>query len=153
MNNGRMAGAVAGALVAGLGLTAMMMAQEKKTGNPSELTELERAVVAKLSAHAPRPAQLPDAREQAVAQGGHLLLSALAGAAYAATTDEDAAVLPSGIAFGLAFYATAHWIAGPALGLKRPEWKSDLPTIGMHTMNHVLFGVATAAAAKAATRG
>lgn len=148
----RMAGAVAGALVAGVALTAMTMVQERKTRKPSELTDLERAGAAKLGAHTPAAASPPEAREQIVAQGGHLLLSALAGAAYAATTDEDADVLPSGIAFGVAFYAAAHWITGPALGLKQPEWKSDLPTIGMHAVNHILFGLATAAGAKAATR-
>lgn len=85
-------------------------------------------------------------------QGGHLLLSALAGAAYAASTDQQAGVLPSGIAFGLAFYAAAHWITGPVLGVKAPEWNSDAATIGMHTLNHVMFGLITAAAAKVAAR-
>ena len=152
MNGRRMAGSVGGALVAGLALTAMTMAQERKTGKPSELTDLERTGAAKLGADTPPALSPPYAREQAIAQGGHLLLSALAGAAYAAAADGDADVLPSGIAFGLAFYAAAHWVTGPALGLKHPEWKSDLRTIGMHTMNHVLFGLATAAGAKASTR-
>lgn len=151
MNGRRLAGAIGGGLFAGLALTAMTMAQEKKTGKPSELTDLERAGAAKLNAGTSPSAGPPDAREQAIAQGGHLLLSALAGAAYATTTDEDADVLRSGVAFGLAFYAASHWVTGPALGLKQPEWKSDLPTIGMHTMNHVLFGLATAFGAKLAS--
>lgn len=152
MNGRRVAGAVGGALVAGLALTAMTMAEERKTRKPSELTDLERAGAAKLGADTPPDLSAPDAREQAIAQGGHLLLSALAGAAYAAATDDDADVLPSGIAFGLAFYAAAHWVTGPAFGLKQPEWKSDLRTIGMHTVNHILFGLATAAGAKATSR-
>ena len=52
----------------------------------------------------------------------------------------------------LAFYAVAHWVAGPLLGLKRPEWESDATTIGMHTANHLVFGLATAAGARAAAR-
>ena len=44
-----------------------------------------------------------------------------------------------------------HWIAGPLLRVKQPEWRSDRKTIGMHTLNHLLFGLATAAGAKAAT--
>ncbi|MGI4859303.1 MAG: hypothetical protein ACRYHA_20740 [Janthinobacterium lividum] len=93
---------------------------------------------------------MPGAGEQAVIQGGHLALSALAAAVYAASTDDDARVIPSGITFGLAFYAVAHWITGPALGVKQPEWRADQATLAMHTMNHLAFGLITAAAAKAA---
>ena len=152
MNGKRLAGAVVGSLAAGLGLTAMLMVQEKKTGKPSELTDLERKGAAKLGQRTPPADRLPTAREQAVIQGGHLALSALAGVVYAATTDDDAGVVSSGVVFGLAFYAVAHWITGPALRLKQPEWQSDLPTIGMHTANHVLFGFATAAGARVAAR-
>ena len=58
--------------------------------------------------------------------------------------------MPSGIMFGLGFYAAMHWITGPLLGLKKPEWQADAATIGTHTMVHLVFGVATAAGAKAA---
>lgn len=151
MNGKRMAGAIAGGLVAGLGLTAMMMAGEKKSGKVSELTELERAGARELGVHHVPPSnRLPDATEQAMVQGGHLLLSAAAGAVYAATVDEEAGVIPSGIAFGLVFYAAMHWITGPLLGVKKPEWQADAGTIGMHTLNHVIFGLATAVGAKAA---
>jgi hypothetical protein len=152
MNGKRTAGAVAGALVAGLGLTAMMMAQEKKTRKASELTDLGRASAHQLGVHhVPTGNGPPDPQEQAVVQGGHLLLSALAGVAYAVATDDDAGVVPSGIAFGLAFYGVAHWLTGPLLGVKQPEWRSDAKTIGMHTINHVAFGLATAAGAKLAS--
>lgn len=77
-----------------------------------------------------------------------MLLSVLAGLAYAATTDEDAAVVPSGLLFGLAFYGVAHWLTGPVLGVKRPEWRYDAGTIGMHAANHAAFGLATAIGAK-----
>jgi len=150
MSGHRMAGAIAGGLVAGLGITAMLMAGEKKSGKPSELTTLERATAAKLGLQTPLPDALPGTGEQAVIQGGHLALSALAAVVYAATTDDDAHVIPSGITFGLAFYAAAHWITGPALGVKPPEWRADKAMLGMHTMNHVAFGLITAAAAKLA---
>ncbi len=148
----RLAGAVAGATVAGLGLSALMMLGERKTGKPSELIDLERRSAAKLGREVPPPDRLPTAGEQALTQGGHLLLSALSGVAYAVATDEEAEMVPSGIAFGLAFYGVAHWLTGPALGVKQPEWRSEPSTIGMHAVNHVLFGLATAAAAKAAIK-
>jgi hypothetical protein len=148
----RTVGAVAGGLAAGLGITALLLRQERTSRTPSELAVLARTGAAKLGRETPAADQLPSAGEQAAVQGGHLLLSALAGVAYAAVTDDDARVVPSGLAFGLAFYAAAHWIAGPALGLKQPEWRADRSTLGMHTANHLLFGLATAAGAKAAAR-
>jgi hypothetical protein len=153
MSGKRTAGAVAGALIAGLGLTAMMMAQERKTRKASELTDLGRASAHQLGVHhVPSGKRPPGTQEQAVVQGGHLLLSALAGVAYAAATEEDADVVPSGVAFGLAFYGVAHWLTGPLLGVKQPEWRSDGKTIGMHAVNHVAFGLATAAGARLASK-
>lgn len=152
MSTSRLAGAIAGSLVAGLGLTALLLAGERKSGKPSEIVDLERASAAKLGLAVPRRNALPDAREQAIAQGGHLLLSAAAGAVYAAATDEDAPIVSSGVAFGLVFYAAMHWLLGPLLGVKPPEWRSGGGTIGMHALNHVLFGVITAAFAGAASR-
>jgi hypothetical protein len=152
MDARRFAGAVAGGVAAGLGLTALLMWQEKKTGQPSELTRLERTSLARLGEEAPPADQLPSPREQAMVQGGHLALSAMAGAAYAAATDDESSVLGSGITFGLLFYGTMHWILGPFLKVKEPEWRAPKEQLGMHTLNHVLFGIATAAAAKAAQR-
>lgn len=148
----RVAGAVAGGLVAGLALSAMLMAGERKSGKPSELADLERTAAAKVGFDTPAAGALPSAGEQAAIQGGHLLLSAAAGAAYALATKDDAATVPAGVGFGLAFYAAMHWIAGPLLGLKKPEWQADKGTIAMHTANHVAFGMVTAAAAKLAAR-
>jgi hypothetical protein len=146
-----MAGAIAGGLVAGLGITALMIAGERKSGEPSELAKLERTSAHRLGFHPVPPAnRLPGPAGQAVIQGGHLLLSAAAGAVFAASVDEDAAVIPSGVAFGLAFYAAMHWVTGPLLGVKRPEWQADAGTIGMHAANHVAFGLATAAGARLA---
>jgi len=147
----RIAGAIAGALVAGLGITAMLIAGERKSGAPSELAALERTAAGKLGLRPRADGALPDPTEQAVIQGGHLLLSVAAGAVFAAIVDEDAAAMPSGIVFGLGFYTAMHWIAGPLLGLKKPEWRADPKTIGMHTLNHLAFGLATAAGARAAS--
>lgn len=148
----RLAGALAGGLVGGLGLTAMLMAEEKQTGKPSELVDLERTGARKLNLDVPPANQLPDAKEQTVVQAGHLLISLAAGGAYSLLIKDDSRVVPKGIAFGLGLYATLHWITGPALGLKQPEWRSDAKTIGKHTVIHVLFGLLTAAGAKAAAR-
>ena len=152
MNGKYVAGAVAGSLVAGLGITAMMMAGEKKSGKPSELINLERASARKLDVQTLNATDMPTNTEQAVAQGGHLLLSGLAGAVYAAVSDEDTDPLVGGVLFGLFFYGLAHWLTGPALGVKQPEWTQGSKTIGMHTINHVVFGLVTAFSARAAAR-
>lgn len=149
MNKSHFTGAIAGGLVAGLAITVMLIAGERKSGQPSELTQLGRVSAEKLKLDTPPPGTLPSTKEQAFVQGGHLALSALAGAAYAAIVDEDAPVVASGVGFGLAFYALAHWIAGPLLGVKAPEWTSARKTIAMHTLNHIGFGLLTAFGAHA----
>lgn len=148
MSGARLIGAVAGGLAAGLGLSALLIMGERRSGRPSELAELERAGARWLGLGVPDAGTLPGPREQAIIQGGHLLLSAAAGVAYAASTDEDADVLSSGLLFGLSFYAAMHWLVGPLLGLKKPEWQADTSTIGLHAANHLAFGVVTAAAAR-----
>ena len=146
----RLAGAIAGALVAGTGITAMLIAGERSSGKPSELVDLGRQTARRVGVTAPTSDALPTPAEQAMIQGGHLALSAIAGAAYAAAFDRNERALVSGIGFGLAFYAAAHWIVGPLLGLKAPEWRAGSKTIGMHALNHVGFGIATALGARAA---
>ncbi|MCH2488476.1 MAG: hypothetical protein MK010_12185, partial [Erythrobacter sp.] len=148
MNTARLIGAMAGGLVAGLAITALLIKGEQDRGEPSELADLERTTADRLGGETPPADSLPDAREQAVIQSGHLALSLAAGAAYAAATDEDTPVVASGIGFGLAFYAAAHWLAGPILGLKQPEWKTGSKGIAMHTANHIGFGLITALGAK-----
>lgn len=149
MSKSHAAGAIAGGLIGGLAITAMLIAGERRTRAPSELIQLERASAEKLKLDTRPPGCLPSAGEQAFVQAGHLALSALAGAAYAATAEEDAPVLASGVGFGLAFYGLAHWIAGPLLGVKKPEWTSARKVIAMHTINHIGLGLLTALGAKA----
>ena len=146
-----MVGAVSGGLLAGLGLTVMLLAGARESGRPSELVLLRRASARKQGIPVPPDTQLPGAAEQAVVQGGHLLLSAAAGAAYALVVHKDARVASSGISFGLAFYAAMHWIAGPVLGIKKPEWQSGAKTITMHAINHVGFGLVTAMGSRLAS--
>ena len=146
----RVMGAVAGSLVGGAAITAMVMNGERKSGKPSELTDLGRATARRVGVRMPDATALPGAREQAAIQGGHLALSVLAGLAYAAAFERNEAVLPSGIGFGLAFYAVAHWLAGPLLGLKAPEWQSGTKGIALHAVNHAGFGLLTALGARLA---
>ena len=140
-------GALAGSLAGGVAITGMMLAEERKTGRPSELTELARATTARAGVHAPTAGHPPTPKEQAATQGGHLLLSALGGLAYAAAFDEDAPVVLSGLGFGAAFYALAHVAIGPALGVKAPEWRQDPLIVGKHLIIHALFGLLISAGA------
>ncbi len=152
MDSRYLAGAIAGSLVAGSGITAMMIAGERKSGKPSELIDLQRNSARKLRLQAPDATRLPTDTEQVVAQGGHLLLSGIAGTAYAAATSKATNPLVGGVVFGLAFYALAHWLVGPLLGVKAPEWTEDRRTIALHAANHVGFGLVTAFAAATSAR-
>lgn len=152
MDAKRTAGAVAGGVLAGLALSAVMLIGEKLSGKPSELIELERGAAARLdiatpSAEAPATAT---ATEQAITHGGHLALSALAGLAYAATVDEEDDGPASGAAFGAAFFVAAYGIAGPALGVTPLPWRQPAVRAVQHPVVHVLFGLAMALSARRA---
>ena len=140
-------GALAGSLLGGVAISAMMVAKESARKEPSDLIQLERALAGRLGLQPSRP---PGAAEQAIVHGGHLALSALGGAAYAAAFDEDAPVLASGLAFGAAFYVACHWIAGPLLRVKPPEWREPSATIAQPLGVHAVYGVLTALGAWAA---
>ena len=94
MDIDRITGAVTGGVVAGLALSAVMLAGEKLTGKPSELIELERKATAKLGIST--LAGDATGHEQLITHGGHLALSALAGLAYAVIVDEKANGVKSG---------------------------------------------------------
>ena len=79
----------------------MMIAGERKSGKPSELIDLQGASAQKLALQTPDATALPTVIKQAVAQAGHLLLSGIAGAAYAAASDEKTNPVVGGILFGL----------------------------------------------------
>lgn len=141
-------GALGGGLIAGLGITALTVAGEHRNDTASELTMLGRDSARRFGIDAPRSTRLPGSGEQAIVQGGHLALSALAGAAYATTFDKGVPVAVSGVAFGLAFYVLAHVVTGPILGVKAPEWRQPRGTIPRHMVNHAMFGLVTALGAR-----
>lgn len=142
MSGNRVAGAVAGGLVAGLALSAVMLVGERLSGKPSELIELERKAAAKLDIATPRGDAPATAVEQAVTHGGHLALSAVAGLAYAAAIDEDRDGVPAGATFGAAFFVAAYGIAGPALGVTPLPWRQPALRAVQHPVVHMLFGMA-----------
>ncbi|MBE7217467.1 MAG: hypothetical protein INR64_03255 [Caulobacteraceae bacterium] len=143
-------GAVAGGLVGGAAISALMITGERRSGEPSELIALERAGAERIGAPAPAPASaaLPDAREQAVTQGGHLVLSAIGGVAYAAAFDEDAPLVLSGLGFGAAFWALAHGLLKPVVSTSAPEWSESPKIVGVHLAVHAVFGLCIAAGAR-----
>ena len=63
MNGSYMTGAVGGAVLAGLCITAMVISSEKKSGMPSGLIELQRASARKLGLHALEDGTLPTGAE------------------------------------------------------------------------------------------
>lgn len=152
MGKVHLAGAVAGGLAGGLALTGLLIAMERISGKPSELIGIERSAAARLGIDTLTASELPGTSEQLAAQAGHLALSALAGAAYAALADEGAGVVTSGLAFGLGFYVAAHVVTGPLLGVSPPEWRKDPRSIAMHVVNHAAFGLVIAWSTRAADR-
>ena len=143
-------GAVAGSLVGGTVVSAMMVAQERTSKKPAELTKLQRATAQRMGRRTlpPTAPYLPTHSEHATAHGGHMLLSAAAGVACAATFDEDAPLVLSGLGFGEAFYALAHGVLKPILSTEDPEWKQSPAAVGQHLMVHAIFGLFIAAGAK-----
>ena len=149
-NGERVAGAVAGGLIAGIALSAIMLAGEKVTGKPSELIELERATAGKLDVTTSTGNVPATVTEQIVTHGGHLALSAAAGLAYAAVVNEDADGPAAGAAFGAGFFVAAYGIAGPALGVTPLPSRQPLVRAIQHPIVHALFGVTMAAFARRA---
>ncbi|MBE7220325.1 MAG: hypothetical protein INR64_17785 [Caulobacteraceae bacterium] len=143
-------GALAGSLVAGLAISALMLAKEQQSGGPSDLVVWERKGAQDVGLSTRRGAA--NWLEQAVAHGGHLALSALGGVAYAAAFEGDAPVVASGLAFGSAFYVACHWVLGPLLRLKPPEWREPPEAVTQHLIVHAAFGVLIAAGARLGAR-
>jgi len=135
---------MAGGLVAGLALSAVMLVGEKLSGKPSELIELERKTAAKLNIKTPPYGVPATTTEQLITHGGHLALSALAGLIYAAVVDEDADDTRSGAIFGIAFFVAAYGITGPALGVTPLPWRERPLRAVQHPIVHTLFGFAMA---------
>ena len=137
-----MSGAIAG-LAGGLLLSAIMLGMEAATGEPNELVRLQRRSIARLARG--RDEGTPSgAGEQVTSHGGHLALSAGAGALYGLTRPVSTSPWVGGAGFGTGFYALAYGLLGPALGVTPPLWKDKLASIAQHGGFHLVFGLVTA---------
>jgi hypothetical protein len=134
----------AGGLAAGVLTSAMMMGMQAKEGGASELGRLERRTAGRLGLpHRPEDAPAVPA-EEALAHGGHLALSVLAGAGYGlATRGGGASPVLAGLTFGLGFHLLAFGVVGPALGVTPKPWRDSASNQLQHAALHALFGVVT----------
>ncbi len=117
-------------------------------GGPHELVRLKRRTGAGLGRFERPEWRDASAGEELVSHGGHLALSAAAGAAYGAAKPEGASPLVAGAVFGAGFYALAYGLAGPVLGVSPKLWKDSKASVARHGMLHLVFGVATALVAE-----
>ncbi len=138
----RLLGAVAGGLFAGLVLSVWMLIGEVASGQPSQLTDMERQIAGWFGAGAAGPGITM--AEEYLGNGGHLLLSALAGAAYALVWRRDRPVVLNGLVFGLAFLVAAHGIVGPLTGLTPMLWDRPFTFFWMGGLINGFFGLCTA---------
>jgi uncharacterized membrane protein YagU involved in acid resistance len=140
----RLMGAVVGGVVAGLVLSVWMLIGEVTSGAPSQLMTMERQVSGWFGVSAPTALQVASVAEEYIGNFAHLLLSALAGAAYAFVWRRDRSVIVNGLAFGAAFYAVAHALVGPIVGLTPPIWGIPLPLFLLGCVINGFFGLCTA---------
>ena len=142
------AAGAAGGLVAGLVLSGILAGTAAWAGSPSELALLERRSAGRLGLRHRDEWEGPDAGEEAVGHAGHLALSAVAGAGYALAARDRAPPVPAGLAFGLGFYALCYGLLGPALRITPPPNRETRSNLLVRGVNHLLFGVVTAAVAR-----
>ena len=145
--NETMRHAVAGAtggLAAGVLLSGIIAGMGAAQGRASELVTLERRTLGRPE----RPETSGAVGEEMLAHGGHLALSAIAGASYGAVHRGEGSPLAAGLAFGVGFWALAYGAVGPSLGVTPKPWRDSPSSLAQHAMLHALFGVATALAAE-----
>ncbi|WP_246045322.1 catalase [Rubellimicrobium roseum] len=133
----------AGGLAAGLLLSGVIAGMGAAQGRASELVTLERRTLGRPE----HPDRSGSAREEALGHGGHLALSALAGAGYGAVHKGEGSPVAAGLAFGVGFWALAYGVVGPALGVTPRPWRDEPANLAQHALLHAVFGVATALAA------
>ncbi|WP_218013775.1 catalase family protein [Rubellimicrobium rubrum] len=133
----------AGGLAAGVLLSGVIAGMGAAQGQASELVTLGRRTLHRDQG----PDQPGTATEEALAHGGHLALSALAGAGYGAVHRGGGSSLGAGLAFGLGFWAIAYGVVGPSLGMTPKPWRDAPSSLAQHALLHGAFGVATAVAA------
>ena len=137
----RLLAGAAGGLAAGLVLSALMARADVKDGT-SELVKLQRRTAAKVRGGEADEQAGSGAGEALMAHGGHLALSALAGAAYGAATRNGSPVR-DGLLFGAVFWTLAYGVTGPALGVTPAPWRDTAGSLAQHGALHALFGVLT----------
>jgi hypothetical protein len=140
----RLLGAVLGGIVAGLVLSVWMLIGEVATGTPSQLISMERQVSGWFGTAAPPEVKTASMIEEYVGNFGLLLLSAIAGAACAFGWRRDRSVVLNGLMFGMAFFAPAHAVVGPILGLTPPIWRVPPQLFLLGYVINGFFGLCTA---------
>lgn len=140
----RLLGAIVGGVVAGLVLSVWMLIGEVADKAPSQLITMERQIAGWFGAAAIPTAQTASMAEEYIGNFGHLLLSAVAGAAYAMVWRRDRSVILNGLMFGLAFYAAAHAVVGPITGLTPPIWAVPPSFLCLGCVINGFFGLCTA---------
>jgi len=148
----KVASGTMGGLVAGSLLSLIFLGMEAAMDEPSDLVKLKRRAGAKAGWAEKRDRAEPDLGDQIVSHGGHLALSAAAGAAFGAAKPDSVSPVIAGAAFGAGFYAMSYGVLGPALGVTPSLSKDTTSSIVQHGLFHVLFGVTTALVADRAAR-
>ncbi len=87
------------------------------------------------------------AGEQTVSHGGHLVLSAVAGAVYGAAKPDGVSPVVAGTVFGATSYGLAYGVLGPVLRVTPKLTRDTTASVVQHGRFHVLFGVTTAVVA------
>ena len=141
-----------GGLAAGALLSLVFLGQQAVAGKPSELVKLKRRAVRRAGWCDKRDGAPSGGREKVVSHGGHLALSAAAGAVYGAMKPDQAPPIPAGLALGAGLYALADGAAGPALGVTPKPWRDTPASIVQHGLLHLLFGAVTALVADRVAR-
>lgn len=145
MNTNHLLAGAIGGLAGGVVMT-MAMTAGKKAGiieRPLPV-RVERWATDRMGIDRPAPEH-----EDAVAQGGHLVYSALLGAGYGALRSAlDLPALPSGPLYGAGIYALTLGGVGPALGLTGGPWDEPKTTAGRRLMMHLVYGAVTAIVAE-----
>jgi hypothetical protein len=107
-------------LAAGLVVSVLLLRPEASRGEASELPKLQRRA-ARQAGHPYRDEEAaPTLGEELATHGGHLALSAAAGAGYGLLTREGSSLVMAGLAFGVGYFALAYGVVGPTLGVTPP---------------------------------
>jgi hypothetical protein len=143
------AAGAAGGIVAGAAISALQFATEKTSGTPSDLVKLGRKTSEALGSPYRYNPDRPAPEEQAMAHGGHMLLSAVLGALYpAARRLPGPNGVPGGLLFGAGLYPLLWGALGPALRLTPTPRQEGVPTVVQRLLIHAGFGLVTALVAE-----